>query len=320
MPELTLTSPLTTLLGIEYPILQGGMAWIADGNLAAAVSKGGGLGIIAAMNADATYLKEQISILRSKTDKPFGVNIMLQSPYASEAAQVVIDEKVPVVTTGAGIPSSYMPAWLAAQIKVIPVVASVDSARLMERLGATAVIAEGAEAGGHIGELGSIALWPLVSQSIGIPLIAAGGIADGRGLAAAFLLGAQGAQMGTRFLLAEECNIHPNYVEMVQKAKDISTIVTGRRFGGGAVRALKNPFTRNFLKEEYAPDADPKRIAALGSGALRLAVINGDKTHGCFMAGQVAGLINTVEPAAEICSKICQEAAQILKGAEKWVK
>jgi len=308
------------MLKIEYPIFQGGMAWIADGKLAAAVSNGGGLGIISAMNANADYLKGQIDIARSLTDKPFGVNIMLMSPYADEVAEIVSEEKVPVVTTGAGNPSKYMPRWLDAGITVIPVIASVAMAKRVERSGAAAVIAEGEESGGHIGELTTITIVPQIRDAVGIPVIAAGGIADGRGVAASFMLGACGVQLGTRFLVARECSVHENYKEMVLKANDISTVVTGKRFGGNTCRSIKNNFTRNFSKEEYAPDATPEKIALLGVGALRLAAVEGDKQNGCFLAGQISGLVNKEQTAAEIIKEIFDEAEILLREANSWVK
>ena len=258
------------MLGIEYPVFQGGMAWIADGKLAAAVSDGGGLGIIAAGNAPGDYVRQQIQAARRITDKPVGVNIMLLSPFADEVAKVVIEEKVEVVTTGAGNPSRYIKEWLAAGIRVIPVVASVAMAKLMTRLGASALIAEGGESGGHVGELTTMVLVPATS----LPVIAAGGIADGRGVAAAFMLGAQGVQMGTRFLSANECSIHPVYKEKILKANDLCTMVTGKRLGH-PVRSLRTPFAREYSKAEYGgmPDDELERLA---TGALRLAVQEGD--------------------------------------------
>ena len=255
-----IVSPICEMLGIEYPIFQGGMAWIADGRLAAAVSNGGGLGIISAMNAGGEYLREQICIARSLTDKPFGVNIMLMSPHVEEVANIVAEEKVAVVTTGAGIPTKYIPMWKEAGIKVIPVAASVAAAKMMARAGADAVIAEGGESGGHIGELSTMPLVPQVADAVDIPVLAAGGIGDGRGMAAAFMLGAVGVQMGTRFLLAEECGVHQNYKDMVLKATDVSTTATGRRFGGSACRVQKNQFARNFLKVEYAPETTSEMV------------------------------------------------------------
>lgn len=232
-------SKICEMLGIEYPIFQGGMAWVADANLAAAVSEGGGLGIIAAMNAGGDYLREQIRLVREKTKRPFGVNIMLMSPHADAAAAVAAEERVPVVTTGAGNPTRYMKMWLDAGIKVIPVIASVSMAKMVARAGAAAVIAEGQEAGGHIGELTTMALVPQVASAVTVPVIAAGGIGDGRGFAAALILGACGIQMGTRFLLAKECGVHQNYKDAVIRATDISTVVTGRRFGGNTCRCIK---------------------------------------------------------------------------------
>ena len=315
-----INSPICEAIGIEYPIFQGGMAWIADGKLAAAVSNGGGLGIISAMNAGSDYLREQISIARSLTDKPFGVNIMLQSPHAEEVAKVVAEEKVPVVTTGAGSPAKFMEMWLEAGIKVVPVIASVAMAKKMERCGASAVVAEGQESGGHIGELTTMALVPQVVDAVNIPVIAAGGIADGRGVAAAFMLGAVGVQLGTRFLVAEECPVHRNYKDAVLKATDISTVTTGRRFGGNTCRSIKNAFTRNFVKAEYAPDATPESVANLGVGALRMAAVEGDAKNGCLLAGQISGMVNKEQPAAEIIKEIFDEAEQLLGGASKWVK
>ena len=247
-----IVSPICEMIGIEYPIFQGGMAWIADGKLAAAVSNGGGLGIISAMNAGGDYLREQIRIARELTDKPFGVNIMLMSPHVDEVAKIVAEEKVAVVTTGAGMPKKYMGMWKEANITVIPVVASVAAAKMMEKAGASAVIAEGGESGGHIGEMTTMPLVPQVCDAVNIPVLAAGGIGDGRGMAAAFMLGAVGVQMGTRFLLAEECGVHQNYKDMVLKATDISTVTTGRRFGGNTCRCLKNPFSREFLAAKFS--------------------------------------------------------------------
>jgi len=308
------------MLGIEYPIFQGGMAWISDGNLAAAVSNGGGLGIISAMNANSDYLRKQIEILRSLTDKPFGVNIMLMSPHADEVAKVVVEEKVPVVTTGAGSPAKYMEEWTKAGIKVIPVIASVAMAKMAEKYGACAVIAEGQESGGHIGELTTMTLVPQVCDAVNIPVIAAGGIADGRGAAAAFMLGAKGIQVGTRFILSTECNVHRNYKEMILKANDISTVTTGRRFAGSTCRCIKNKFTRDFLKYEYSLEATAEGVAELGVGALRLAAVEGDKDRGCFLAGQISGMITEEKPAAEIIREIFTKAEKLLTEGATWVK
>lgn len=311
-------SEICEILGIEYPVFQGGMAWIADGKLAAAVSDGGGLGIIAAGSAPADYVREQIRIAKSITKKPIGVNIMLMSPFAEEIAKVVVEENVEVVTTGAGNPSKYMKAWKDANIKVIPVVASVAMARLMTRLGATALIAEGGESGGHVGELTTIVLVPQICDATTLPVIAAGGIADGRGVAAAFMLGAQGVQLGTRFLCANECNIHPTYKEKILKATDLCTMVTGKRLGH-PVRSLRTQFARDYSKAEYGgmPDEDLENLAV---GALRIAVQEGNSEKGCFLSGQCAAMVKREQPAAEIVKEIMEEAEPILRGAGKWVK
>jgi len=309
---------LCSLLGIKYPVFQGGMAWISDGKLAAAVSNGGGLGIIAAGNATGDYVREQIKIARELTDKPFGVNIMLMNPFADDVAQVVFEEKVAVVTTGAGNPSKYMSMWKSADIKVIPVVASVSMAKLMTRVGASAIIAEGGESGGHVGELTTMVLVPQVCDSTDLPVIAAGGIADGRGMAAAFMLGACGVQMGTRFLSAYECTIHRNYKDKILKANDLSTVVTGKRLGH-PVRSIKTQFARDYLKAEYSDISDEK-LEEMGTGALRLAVIEGDLQKGCFLSGQIASVVNKEEPAADIIKSVVEEAENVLKGAGKWVE
>ena len=311
-------SPICELLGIEYPVFQGGMAWIADGNLAAAVSNGGGLGIIAAGNAPASYVAEQIKIAKRKTDKPIGVNIMLMSPFADEVAKVVVEEKVEVVTTGAGNPSKYIKEWLAAGIKVIPVVASVAMAKLMTRLGASALIAEGGESGGHVGELTTMVLVPQVCDATTLPVIAAGGIADGRGVAASFMLGACGVQMGTRFLSAYECNIHPNYKEKILKATDLCTMVTGKRLGH-PVRSLRTPFAREYSKAEYGgmPDDELENLAV---GKLRIAVQQGDSEKGCFLSGQIAAMVKKEQYAADIVREVMEETEPILRRACQWVQ
>ncbi len=314
-----LQSPICEKLGITYPVFQGGMAWIADANLAAAVSNGGGLGIISAMNANAEWLRGQIRHAKELTDRPFGVNIMLMSPFADDVAKVVVEEGVQVVTTGAGNPGKYMAAWKEANVKVVPVVASVGLARMMERAGATAVVAEGTESGGHIGELTTMTLVPQVCSAVQIPVIAAGGIADGRGVAASFMLGACGVQVGTRFLVAKECGVHQNYKDKVLKAKDIDTIATGRRLGH-PVRSLKTRFSREYMKKEYDPSVTSEELEALGVGALRKAAVDGNETEGCFLAGQIAGLVNKEEPAADIVRELCEEAEMLLKGASKWIK
>ena len=313
-----LRTPLCDLLGIDAPVFQGGMAWIADASLASAVSEAGGLGIIAAMNANADWLRDQIHQLREKTDKPFGVNVMLMSPFADEVAQVVIDEEVPVVATGAGNPTKYMKAWRSAGIKVIPVVASVALARLVERAGATAVVAEGTESGGHIGESTTMALVPQVVDAVKIPVIAAGGIADGRGVAAALMLGAVGVQVGTRFLVADECTVSETYKELVLKAKDTSTRATGRSTGH-PVRALKNPFSNEYRARENA-GATPEELAELGTGALRKAAKDGNYDEGSFLCGQIAGMVKERESAETIVNDLVTGAEQVLLGAAKWVK
>ena len=308
-----LKSKICEMLGIEYPVFQGGMAWISDGRLAAAVSEGGGLGIIAAGNAPGEYVRAQIRIAKSLTDKPIGVNIMLLSPYADEIAGVVIEEKVDVVTTGAGNPSKYIKGWLEAGIKVIPVVASVAMAKLMTRLGASALIAEGTESGGHVGELTTIVLVPQIVDATTLPVIAAGGIGNGRGVAAAFILGAQGVQMGTRFLSAYECSIHPSYKEKILNAGDLCTMVTGKRLGH-PVRSLRTPFAREYFKAEYS-DITDEELENLAVGALKKAVIDGDNENGCFLAGQIASVVTKEQPAAEIIKEIMYEAEPILKSA-----
>jgi enoyl-[acyl-carrier protein] reductase II len=313
-----ITTKINEMLGIQYPVFQGGMAWIADGKLASAVSNGGGLGIIAAGNAPADYVREQIKVARSLTDKPVGVNIMLMSPFADEVAKVVIEEKVEVVTTGAGNPSKYIKEWLDAGIKVIPVVASVAMAKLMTRLGASALIAEGGESGGHVGELTTMVLVPQVCDATDLPVIAAGGIADGRGVAAAFMLGAQGVQMGTRFLSATECNIHPSYKEKILKATDLCTMVTGKKLGH-PVRSLRTQFARDYAKAEYGGMPDDE-LEALGTGALRRAVQEGDNDKGCFLSGQIAAMVKKEQPAAEIIKEVMDGAEPVLRSAAQWVK
>lgn len=311
-------SAICEMLGIQYPVFQGGMAWIADGKLAAAVSNGGGLGIIAAGNASGDYVRQQIQIAREITKKPIGVNIMLLSPFADEVAQVVIEENVEIITTGAGNPSKYMKDWLEAGIKVIPVVASVAMAKRMTRLGASALIAEGGESGGHVGELTTMVLVPQICDATDLPVIAAGGIADGRGVAAAFMLGAQGVQMGTRFLSANECTIHPTYKEKILKATDLCTMVTGKRLGH-PVRSLRTPFARTYSKAEYGGVSD-EELEEMGKGILRLAVQEGDEEKGCFLAGQIAAMVKKEQPAAEIVKEVMEEAEPILLRAANWVK
>lgn len=298
------------LLNIEFPMIQGGMAWVADANLAAAVSNGGGLGLIAAGAMPPELLRAEIHKARSLTDKPFGVNIMLMSPYVEAVAELVREEKVAVVTTGAGSPGKYIEGWKEAGIKVIPVVASVAYARRMEALGADAVVAEGTEAGGHIGETTTMVLVPQVVDAVSIPVIAAGGMADGRGVAAAFMLGASGVQVGTRFLACDECTIHPNYKQLVVKARDIDTMVTGRS-GGHPVRCLKNKLARKMTELEKQ-GATFEQMEEISVGSLRRAVQDGNLDEGSFMAGQSAGLVTKVQPAAEIIREMFNEAVDLL--------
>lgn len=307
------------LLNIDYPILQGGMAWIADGELAAAVSNAGGLGIISAMNAGPDYVRDEIITARSLTDKPFGVNVMLLSPHADAVAEILVQERVPVITTGAGNPAKYMRAWLDAGICVMPIVPSVAMTKLVTRAGASAVIAEGGESGGHVGELTTMSLVPQVCDNTGLPVIAAGGIADGRSVAAAMMLGAEGVQLGTRFLVARECNVHQNYKNRILKAKDLSTITTGKRLGH-PVRSLKNQFSRQYLKAEYDSSVSDEELENMGVGALRLAAVEGDEKNGCFPAGQVAAMVSKEQTAEEIIREIFEEAEAVLGGACKWVK
>ena len=309
-----LRSRVCEAIGIRYPIFQGGMAWVSDGKLAAAVSNAGGLGIISAMNADENYVRDQIRLCRQLTDKPFGVNIMLMSPHVEAVAKLVAEEKVPVVTTGAGLPGKYMPAWIEAGIKVAPVVPSVAIARRVERGGATAVIAEGTESGGHVGELTTMALVPQVVDAVKIPVLAAGGIADGRGMAAAFMLGAEGVQCGTRFLSAYECGIHANYKKKVLDARDIDTQVTGRRLGH-PVRALRNPFVNKFAELERDPEVSDEQLSAFGTGAVRKAAVDGNLQEGSFLAGQIAALVKKEQSAKEIVDEMMAEAERILSGA-----
>lgn len=310
-------SELCELVGIRYPLFQGGMAWIADGKLAAAVSESGGLGIIAAGNAPGSYVREQIRLAAALTDRPFGVNIMLLSPFADEVAQVAAEEHVRVVTTGAGNPQKYMELWRAAGILVIPVVASVAMTKLVTRCGAAAVIAEGGESGGHVGELSTMALVPQVRDATKLPVLAAGGIGDGRGVAAAFMLGACGVQMGTRFLAAEECSIHRNYKDKILGANDIATMVTGKRMGH-PVRSLKTPFSRAYFQAEYAGASD-EELDKMAGGALQRAVQQGDLKTGCFLAGQIAGMVHKEQPAGDIVREVMAEAEAVLKGASQWL-
>ena len=306
-------------IGIEYPIFQGGMAWVSEAKLAAAVSSAGGLGILSAMNAGAEYLREQIRACREMTKNPFGVNVMLMSPHVKEIARVILEERVPVVTTGAGLPGPYMKEWVPAGVKVCPVVPSVAIARRVQREGACCVIAEGCESGGHIGELTTMALVPQVADAVEIPVLAAGGIADGRGMAAAFMLGAQGVQCGTVFLCAAECQIHRNYKDRVLHAREIDTVVTGRRLGH-PVRALKNGLTRSFQEMEYDSTKTNQEIESLGVGAVRRAAVEGDPERGSFLCGQIAGLVREELPAARILQNMATEAESLMKGAAQWIR
>lgn len=309
---------ITELLGIQYPIIQGGMAWVAEYHLAAAVSEAGGLGIIGAAAAPAEWVREQIREVKRRTEKPFGVNIMLMSPYADEVARIVVEEDVKVVTTGAGSPEKYMKLWKEAGIRVIPVVASVALAKRMERCGADALVAEGTEAGGHIGENTTMVLVPQIVDAVKIPVIAAGGIADGRGAAAAFMLGAKGIQVGTRFVVTEESQVHENYKEAILKAKDIDSKVTGRSTGH-PVRGLRNQMTKEYLKRE-AEGASLEELELLAAGGLRRAVVEGDVTTGSVMAGQSAAMIREELSCREVVERLVQEMTALLKqGAEQAV-
>lgn len=298
------------MLGIKYPVFQGGMAWIADASLASAVSNAGGLGLISSVNAGTEAVRNEIRKCREMTDKPFGVNIMLQAPNTAEIAQMVIEEGVKILTTGAGSPAPYMAAWKEAGIKVIPVVASVALALKMQSAGADAVVAEGAESGGHVGELHTMALIPQIVDALDIPVIAAGGICDGRGAAAAFMLGAEAIQVGTRFLSAEECNVHQVYKEKILKASDISTTVTGKTLGH-PVRSLKTPFSKKFARMEADPNVTPEEILTFGSGSLRKAVQEGD-INGSYMAGECAGMVRKIEPAKDIVEDLILGAERII--------
>ncbi|MCD8391732.1 MAG: enoyl-[acyl-carrier-protein] reductase FabK [Cloacibacillus porcorum] len=303
-------NPVANLLKIKYPIIQGGMAWVADADLAAAVSNGGGLGIIAAANMPADLLEQQLIKIRTLTDKPFGLNIMLLSPTANDALELAAKHGVPVVTTGAGMPGKVLDKLKPLGTTVIPVVASVSHAERIAKQGADAVIAEGMEAGGHIGEITTKNLVPQIADAVNLPVIAAGGIADGRGAAAAFVLGATGVQMGTRFVCAEECNVHINYKQKIVKANDRATAVTGRSLGH-PVRAIKNKFIKQYEELEKR-GASAEELEALGAGKLRLAVVEGDTEMGSLMAGQSAGLVHAIEPAAVIIESVISQMNNIL--------
>lgn len=303
---------VTRLLGIEHPIIQGGMAWVAEYRLASAVSQAGGLGLIGAANAPADWVREQIRSAKRMTEKPFGVNIMLMSPYVEEVARIVAEEGVKVVTTGAGNPEKYMKMWKEAGIKVIPVVASVALAKRMERSGADAVVAEGCEAGGHIGENTTMVLVPQVVDAVSIPVIAAGGIADGRGMAAVFMLGARGVQIGTHFVVTDECQVHENYKERILKAKDIDSRVTGRSTGH-PIRVLRNDMTKRYLELENQ-GAGFEELEELTIGGLRKAVIEGDTKYGSVMAGQIAGMVKEKMSCRALVEKLVCETETLLKG------
>ena len=301
---------INNLLEIEYPIIQGGMAWVAEHHLAAAVSEAGGFGLIGAANAPADWVREQIRKTKELTDRPFGVNVMLMSPYADEVARVIAEEGVKAVTTGAGNPEKYMELWKERNIKVIPVVASVALAKRMERCGADAVVAEGCESGGHIGESTTMTLVPQVVDAVDIPVIAAGGIGDGRGIAAAFMLGAKGVQMGTRFVVTKECQVHPAYKERIIRAKDIDTRVTGRSTGH-PIRALRNDMTKDYLQKEQE-GASTEELELLASGALRRAVQEGDIHNGSLMSGQIAGLIKEEVSCKQLIDTLVSQTKEAL--------
>ena len=306
---------ITELLGIKYPIIQGGMAWVAEYHLAAAVSNAGGLGIIGAASAPPEIVKEQICKCKELTDKPFGVNIMLLNPNAEEVAKIVVEEGVKVVTTGAGSPAKFMPMWKEAGVKVIPVVASVAMAKLMERGGADAVVAEGMESGGHIGSITTMSLLPQVVDAVNIPVIGAGGIGDGRGVAAAFMLGAEAVQMGTRFVLADESIVHDNYKDKVIKSSDIDSEVTGMSTGH-PVRQIRNKMTKEYLKLEKE-GADFMELEKLTLGSLRNAVIDGDVVNGTVMAGQIAGMLKKRQSCQEMINELMEETHKLLKVGEE---
>ena len=311
---------ICSLTGTQYPLIQGGMAWVSDASLAAAVSMAGGLGVIAAGNAPPDWVEKQVAALREKTDRPFGLNIMLLSPYVEQVAELAADLRVPVVITGAGNPGAYIKRWKAAGSLVAPVVASRALAMLMERMGADFVIAEGCEAGGHIGELTSMVLWPDIVRSVNIPVVAAGGVFDASGVAAAFCLGAKGVQVGTRFILAEECTAHESYKERVMRARDVDSKVTGR-ITGHPVRVLRSPLQRELAGAEYGPDG-ASAVEKLGEGSLMRAVLHGDKARGSFMAGQCACMVDRIQPAEEIVRDLfdAEQLKRALSGASAFLE
>lgn len=317
-------SRITEILGIDYPIFQGGMAWVADASLASAVSNAGGLGIIAGGNAPREVVAQEIQKAKELTDKPFGVNIMLLSPFAEDIIDLVCESGVKIITTGAGNPGKHMDRFKSLGIKVIPVVPSVALAKRMEKIGADAVVVEGMEAGGHIGKLTTMSLVPQVVSAVSIPVIAAGGIGDGRGIAASFMLGAEGVQLGTRFLLAKECTVHQNYKDAVKKAKDIDTVISSQFFGH-QVRVLRNKLSREFdaLEREELTKAEPDEslFDEFGKGRLKMAVVDGDVVEGSVMAGQISGLVNEEATAEEIIQTLMQETNDVIKkNYEKWCK
>jgi enoyl-[acyl-carrier protein] reductase II len=307
---MTLRTRLTELLGIEYPIIQGGMAWTATAELAAAVSEAGGLGVIGAGHMPTDVLREQIRSTKAATPRPYGVNLMLLTPHIDELVQLVLDEHVPVVTTGAGNPGKYMDALKAAGIKVLPIAPSTALAKRLESIGADAIIGEGMEAGGHIGELTTMVLTPQLVDAVSVPVVAAGGIADGRGMAAAFALGAEAVQVGTRFMCAEECTIHPAVKDVILKAKDRDTVITGRATGH-PVRVIKNKLSRQV--EELDRENRAQEIEELGTGKLQLAMREGDVQMGSLMAGQAAAMVCKIQPAAEIVAEMVAEATETLR-------
>ncbi len=309
---------LCDMLGIRYPLFQGGMAHISDARLAAAVSEAGGLGILSAASGDVAKVSDEIDKIRTLTDRPFGVNIMLLGKNVEELAALIAEKKVPVVTTGAGTPGKYIPMWKEAGVKVIPVVPSCAVAKLAARAGADAVIAEGGESGGHVGDLTTMALVPQVCDAVNIPVIAAGGLYDGRSVAASLMLGACGVQLGTRFLTAVECSISAEYKKRVLEAKDTSTIVTGKRLGH-PVRSLKSPFSKRYFAAEYSSISD-EELEQMAVGTLRAAVVDGDPENGCFLAGQISGMVNREQTCKDIIEEIFEQTEKVLKGASQWVK
>ena len=306
-------SALTRLLPLKYPCFQGGMAWIADGVLAAAAANAGAAGLIAAGSAPVDAVREEIAKARAATNGVFGLNIMLMSPSASDIAQLVLDEGIRLVTTGAGSPAKYLPAWKEAGVTVVPVIASVAQAQKMERLGADAVVAEGMEAGGHIGSSTTMTLVPQVAAAVSIPVLAAGGIADGRGAAAAFMLGASGVQLGTRLICTAECNAHPAYKQAILEAKDTGTIITGQLAGSAAARSIKNAFARQIVALERQ-GLKGEELETLLAGSLRRAAVDGDMKNGSIMAGQCAGMVDSIRPMADVLADVFNEAEQLMNG------